>query len=215
MANVNVTPVNQNPVPIGSIDEALKEGLDPAAYATCAKPNKMTGVLGCPHYDKCRVSAKGTNGPRNYGVQIIMGPAMGGFMVRNQVDCMWLANQVDNIEDNKGSIQVIANEGETFKKVTSILVDNATNEPSVSQYNQNAHREERVVEMTVTPFPRPHQNKELLHDMLRAESANIEKERRSSENLTRNLGLGETVTPLDKRDGSASLGGKAAGRSKP
>ena len=215
MSQVNISPINQSPVPIGSVEEAIKENLDPAVYATCAKPNKMIGVLGCPHYDQCRVSAKGVNGPRNYGVQIIMGPAMGGFMVRNQVDCRWLAAQVDKIEDNRGSVQVIANEGETFKKVTSILIDNATGEPSVGQFNPNAHREERVVEMTVSPFPRPNQNKELLHDMLRAESANVEKERRANDNLTRNLGLGESITPLDKRDVGAGVGNQKAGRSKP
>lgn len=208
---VSVQPINQTPIPIGTRKEAEQEGLDPSVYATCSRPNKMTGNVGCPYYESCRVSAKDTAGPRCYGVEIIQGPSLGGYMVRNSVDCMWIAQQVDNIEDNKGSIRVIAEEGEEFMKVASVLVDNATNEVSTNPFNQNARREERLVPFKVPSWPRPGQNKMLLHDMLRAESMKIEKERRSNENLTRNLGLGDTIAPLDKRDAGGKRGDKAKG----
>lgn len=208
---VNVQPVNASPVPVGTFEEAQREGLSPTAYATCSKPNTLTGNIGCPHFDKCRVSAKGSHGPRNYGVEIIQGPAFGGYMVRNSVDCMWIANQIDNIEDNKGSIRVIAEEGEEFMKPASVLIDNATNQISDNPFNQNARREERLVPFKVPKWPRPGENKLLLHDMLRAETMKIEKERRANENLTRNLGLGDTVAPLDKRDAGGARGGKAKG----
>lgn len=207
--HVAIQPVNQNPVPVGSVAEAEKEGLDPSVYSTCSRPNKMTGNVGCPFYEQCRVSAKGVAGPRCYGVEIMQGPALGGYMVRNAVDCMWIAQQADNIEDNKGSIRVIAEEGEQFMKVASVLVDNVTNEISTNPFNQNARREERMVPFTVPKWPRPGENKLLLHDMLRAETMKQEKERRANENLTRNLGLGDTIAPLDKRDADRKRGGKA------
>lgn len=207
--NVSIQPVYQNPVPVGTMAEAQKEGLDPSVYATCSRPNKMTGNVGCPFFDQCRVSAKGEAGPRCYGVEILQGPALGGYMVRNAVDCMWIAQQADNIEDNKGSIRVIAEEGEEFLKVASVLIDNVTNEVSTNPFNQNARREERLVPFTVPRWPRPGQNKLLLHDMLRAETMKQEKERRASENLTRNLGLGDSIAPLDKRDAGGKRGAKA------
>ena len=132
-------------------------------------------------------------------------------MVRNAVDCMWIANQIDNIEDNKGSLRVIADEGEEFQKIASVLVDNTTNEVSANPFNTNARREERVVPFKVPSWPRPGENKLLLHDMLRAETMKQEKERRSNENLTRNLGLGDTIAPIDKRDANGARGGKAKG----
>lgn len=211
MSHVDVQPVNQSGIPVGSIAEAEREGLDPTVYATCSRPSKQTSVIGCQYFDQCRVSAKGVNGPRCYGVEIIQGPALGGYMVRNAVDCMWIANQIDNIEDNKGSLRVIADEGEEFQKIASVLVDNATNEVSPNPFNTNARREERVVPFKVPSWPRPGENKLLLHDMLRAETMKQEKERRSSENLTRNLGLGDTIAPLDKRDANGARGGKAKG----
>lgn len=209
LAEVSVAPIERSPIPVGTVAELTAQGLDPSEYATCAKPNKMLGIVGCPFHDKCRVAAKGESGPRNYGVQVIKGPAFGGKLVRNTVDCMWLAQQIDDIEDNKGSVQVLAQEGETYEKVTSVLVDNNTNEISTNPHNPNARREERRVAIRVPAWPRPGENKELLHDMLRAETAQIEKERRSDENLTRNLGLGNAVAPLDKRDEKRPRGGKA------
>ena len=200
MAQVNVNPIERSLTPIGTIEEAANENLSPEAYATCAKPDKMRGIVGCAKFELCRVSAKGVSGPRNYGVEILKGEAFGGGMVRVTADCLWIADKIDDIEDNKGSLRVIANEGESYKKVTSILINNATNEPATNPFDPQARREERVVEVVVPAFPRPGQNKSLLHDMLRAETAQAEKERRSSENLTRNLGLGDTVAPLDKRD---------------
>ena len=211
LSHVSVQPIEQSAVPVGTIEEAEREGLDPTVYATCAKPNKQTGIVGCQFYESCRVSAKGQSGPKCYGIEIIQGPAMGGTMTRNAVDCMWIASQVDNIEDNKGSIRVIAEEGETFDKVASVLIDNTTNEVSTNPFNANARREERVVPFKVPTWPRPGQNKLLLHDMLRAETMKQEKERRANENLTRNLGLGETIAPLDKRDADISRRGKAKG----
>ena len=203
---VPVSPVNQNAIPIGTVAEAEKEGLDPAVYATCARPNKAGGIAGCAWYAKCRVSAKGAAGPKNYGIQQFKGKALGGGMVNTVVSCMWLADHVGDIEANGGAVKVVAEEGETFTKVTGIAVNNMTGEPTMNVYDPQTHREERRVEVLVKPWPRPSENAELLHDVLHAEVSQIEKERKSNESLARNLGMSDSIAPLDKREGGKRKG---------
>lgn len=213
MADPKVMPINDKPVPVGTVEEAVKEGLDPATYACCARPDAYRGVKGCEWFDKCRVSAKGQNGPKRYGLELISGPVMGNFISRFSADCMWIADHIDDIEDNKGSLRVLADEGESYQTIRSILVDNNTNEESVNPFNAQARREERLVNVEVKPWPRPGQNKDLLRDRLRAETLLAEKERRSSDQLTRNLGLGGD-TPLDKRGSARNERSKADGGGK-
>lgn len=210
MSNFSIQPINQSPVPIGSVQELEAENLDPTVYASCARPNPVTGLVGCPFHQTCMVSAKGKDGPKNYGVQIFKGPGQGGGMTTTVASCMWLAQHARVYERNEGSVRVIANEGESFDKVTRVAVNNQTNEVA-GPYDRDVRREDRRIKVKVQPYPRPSQNPELLTDMLRAEMAQTEKERRADENLVRNLGLADTIAPIDKRDAGRRGGGKEKG----
>lgn len=203
---MNVTPILKSPTPIGTIAEAEQEGLDPTVYATCARPNKIQGIVGCPFHDKCRVSAKAQSGPKFYGVDIMHGEAQEGGFARSTVDCMWIASHIEDIERNGGSLSVIAEEGETYDKVTSVLVNNQTGLPTENQYDRDAHRAETRVKVKVGAWPRPSENRDLLKDVLRSERAQAERERRTSDNLAKNLGLSGTITPVDKRNAGQSQG---------
>lgn len=198
----------QRNVPIGTLAEAQAEGLDVTAYPTCARPNPVTGVKGCPWFNRCIVSAKGKSGPKNYGVQIIKGKAVGGGFMNRTVDCMWIADQIERIEANKGSLHVIAEEGEEYELLTKVAVNQSTNEV-VAVNGPNTKRKERKVKVRVEPWPRPGQNVEILQDMMRAETAQQEKERKRVESRERNLGL--EVSPIDKRDAGKGKGRSASG----
>lgn len=211
---VKVEPVEQNPRPVGTLAEAMAENLDPAAYATCSRPNKVTGNIGCPWFDKCRVSAKGESGPRNYGVEIMKGRVQGGGFVRFKTDCMWIADHAEGYEKNGGVVKVIANEGEEFERISGIMVRNDTGDPTFDK-DPMGHREVRRVKEKVPPYPRPGQNQALLVDMLRAEAIEAEKERRHDENVAVRYGLENAVTPLDKRSSGPDEGRKASGGGKP
>lgn len=211
-SDVQVTPIHQTPVPVGTLAELEEQGLDPTVYASCSRPNPVTQVQGCPYFGKCRVSARGVSGPRNYGIRVIKGRAQGGGMVNTMVDCMWLADHVHDIEANGGSVKVIAEEGQEFEKVTRIAVSNQTGEVEKNKWNKDVHREDRRIKVLVKPWPRPNENRELLQDVLRAEVSQEERERRSDEGYARNLGLEGTIAPLDKRGGTG--GGRAEGRAK-
>lgn len=207
---VNIEPIERNPIPVGTIAEADKEGLDPTVYATCSRPNKVNGNIGCPWFDRCRVSAKGESGPRNYGVEIVKGKSQGGGFLKLSASCMWIADRVENYEKNGGALKVIANEGESFEKVTGILVNKVTGEPT-KQGDLNAKREIRRVSETVPEYPRPGQNVALLTDVLRAESIEAEREHRENDARAKAYGLGSTITPLDKRSSGPNEGRKASG----
>jgi len=210
VSEFNVQAIHQSPIPIGTVAELQADNLDPTVYASCAKPNPVTGLVGCPYHQSCIVSAKGVSGPKNYGVQILKGPSQGGGMTTVGASCMWLAQHAPVYERNEGSVRVIAEEGQTYDRVTKVAVNNQTGEIA-GKYDRDVRREDRRIKVLVQPYPRPNENQELLTDMLRAEMAQVEKERRTDENLARNLGLGNTIAPLDKRDAGRHGGGKAKG----
>jgi hypothetical protein len=209
-----VQPIERSPIPVGTIAEAEREGLDPAAYATCSRPNRVTGVVGCPWFDRCRVSAKGQNGPKNYGVEIVKGAVQGGGFVKMHANCMWIADHAETYEKNGGVVKVTCEEGEPYEHVTYIAVNAVTNEPT-HQKDPQAIRVQRRVKATVPKFPRPGENPALLTDLLRAESIEAEKERRHDEAKARAYGLADTIAPIDKRSAGADGGRKASGGGKP
>ena len=210
MAEPVVQPINTSNVPVGTVQEAEAEGLDVTAYATCCKPNPVTGVVGCEWFHKCRVSAKGVSGPRNYGLEIMKGKVQGGGFVRIATNCMWIADHADNFEKNGGAVKVIANEGEKFDQVMGIAINSATKQPTHQKDPQAIRRRQRVT-TEVPPYPRPGQNPALLTDVLRAESIEAEKERRSDEATARAYGLEGTIPAIDKRDAGRDGGRKATG----
>lgn len=197
-------------IPVGTIAEAEAEGLDVTQYATCCKPNPVTGVVGCEWFHKCRVSAKGVSGPRNYGLEIMKGKVQGGALVRIATNCMWIADHAENFEKNGGAVKVIANEGEDFDQVMGIAINSATRQPTHQKDPQAIRRRQRVT-TKVPPYPRPGENAALLTDVLRAESIEAEKERRSDEATAKAYGLEHTIAPIDKRDARGDGGRKASG----
>lgn len=213
MAEPVVVPINESQIPVGTVEEAMAENLDPTQYATCAKPNPVTGVKGCVWFHKCRVSAKGQSGPHNYGVEIMKGKVQGGGFVRTKANCMWIADHADDYEKNGGAVKVIAHEGESFETVTSIAVNAATGKPTFQKDPQAVRKMQRV-KVEVPKYPRPGENPGLLTDVLRAESIEVEKERRQNEAQARAYGLADTIPPIDKRDEGGAGGRKAPGGGK-
>lgn len=207
----SVMPVDRSSnVPIGTTEEAEKEGLDVAVYPTCARPAPHRGIRGCAWFDKCIVSAKGKAGPKNYGVEVVKGASQGGGFTKFNETCMWIADHAENYPKNGGSLKVIASEGETYEKVDSIAVDALTNEPC-NQWAANAVRRKVRVKVTVPKYPRPGENPALLTDVLRAESIEAEKERMSHEATARAYGLGESIPAIDERAAGQGKGRKTAG----
>lgn len=199
-------------IPIGTIAEAEAEGLDPTRYATCARPNPVMGVIGCKRFDKCVMSAKGVSGPRNYGLRVFKGPSQGGGMVNQTNSCLWVADHKGTIERNGGAIKVIAEEGETYTKVTGMAVDNMTGAPTMNVRDPNTHRKDVQIEVEVGAWPRPGENPALIHDLLRAEVTVLERKRKSDESLARNEGNLGAIAPLDKRDAGSASGRSKAGK---
>lgn len=199
-----------NNVPIGSIEEAERENLDVSTYPTCARPNQNRGIRGCDWFDRCVVSAKGKNGPRNYGVEIVKGVSQGGGFHRMCTNCMWIAEHASDYPKNGSALKVVASEGETFEQVTSIAVDALTGEPC-KQKHPNAVREKRRVPVKVEAYPRPGQNVSLLTDVLRAESIEAEKERLADEAKARAYGLEQSLPAIDERPAGSGKGRKTAG----
>lgn len=206
------TPINRPAIPVGTVAEAEAEGLDPALYATCARPNPRTGIVGCSRFERCIVSARGESGPKNYGFEQIKSRAQGGSFVRNVADCMWIADHNRDIVANGGSLRIIADEGGTFEKVTGVAVDVRTGNTNLAlkgdpnSKDPNYYREDRRITVTVPRYPRPKDNPELLQDMLRAEAAEQERVRIADETARRNYGLESTIPAIDKRDGRGAEG---------
>lgn len=215
MSDYRVAPIQQVQVPVGTIAEAQEQGLDITQYNTCAKRNPAAEIKGCPWWDKCRVSAKGVSGPRNYGIEIIKGKQVGGGFVRLKNDCMWVADHAENVERNGGSFKIIAEEGETFEVVEGAMVLKSDNTKPTFQGDPLGIRKRIRRTIEVPKFARPEDNESLMLDVLRAESMQLEKERRSDEARARNYGLESTIAPLDKRDAGRDGGRKASGGGKP
>jgi hypothetical protein len=208
--HVNIEPIERSPIPVGSVAEAEAENLDPAVYATCSRPNPTSGNVGCAWYHKCKVSAKGQSGPRNYGVEIIKGKHQGGGFLKAAANCMWIADRYENYVRNGGALKVIAEEGQEFERVSGVLVNKLTGEPTV-QGDMNAKRRVMRVKEKVQPYPRPGDNMALLTDILRAESIEAEKEQRDNDARAEAYGLGHTIPPIDQRSAGKDGGRKAAG----
>lgn len=209
--NVSVQPIDRsNNIPIGSIEEAEREGLDVSVYPTCARPQPHRGIRGCDWFDKCVVAAKGKSGPRNYGVEAILGAAQGGGFSKFNTNCMWIADHETMYSKNGGALKVIAAEGEKYETGESVSVDPLTNNPC-HQKAPNATRRKIRVEVEVPKYPRPGENPALLTDVLRAESIEAEKERLANEARAKAYGLADAITPIDERSSGAGKGRKTAG----
>jgi hypothetical protein len=221
-------PDNMPEHPVGTKDEAEGLGLETAIYATCSKP--VRGVnRGCQFFHLCPMSYKGKTleeggGPRRHAFEVIM---PGKAIVRYDSVCYNTVPKISDVEDNKGAIRIIADEGETYEKVEGIyiktFVDDETNQtvkvPAIDgeQFLPNVNRGEMLVEKEVAPFVRAAENHEIATDLVTANVIAKEKERIRGESFPAALGVEAGGTPLDKRnrrsrksEGSSERGGSGA-----
>lgn len=197
--------------PIGTKEEAEELGLDPSVYATCSKPVKGIN-RGCEFFNICPLSYKGKTfaeggGPRCHGFEV----AMPGKPIRRWQDvCFSMVPRISDIEDNRGAVRVIADEGETYEKVEGIyiktFIDPETDEQvrvpaREGEYHYpNVQRGDMLVEKLVLPYERPSQNQELAADLITANVVAKEQERIRGEAFPSALGIEVGGTPLDKRN---------------
>lgn len=173
----SVVPDNIPPKPVGTVAEVQKEGLDTSVIPTCSKPVKNGSEWvnkGCPFRHMCKLVIRDEAGPQFFGIEYIKGKAMGGRTVRGVRDCFYIANNKDVIEENGGSLRIIAREGEPFKMVVA---------------SPQTEYKDRIVEIEAVPkFPRPGENAELAEELLKAITRSEEKERKSEQQLAINTG---------------------------
>lgn len=178
--------------PVGTLEEFERDGYSPAQYPSCARPAKDSDgnviVKGCPLYNKCTMSIRDKSGPRNFGVEIIKGEALGGHVIRRVLTCYKVVTDQDYHEQNEGVVTIIANEGETFQNVEVRRVKNEKGEPD---------QREMQVDVVVPAHPRPNENPALVRDRVKAMARKREMEMKKSERASEALGAGGSRLPLD------------------
>ena len=204
-------PRNVPDTPIGTLDELEELGLNPTHYPACAVPNKHGGVRGCNEAHRCPVSVKfkkfkDGGGPRRYAWERIF---KGKPVRRVEGDCWRLSEDKVFVENNGGAIRIIANEGQTYDKLTGVAVKTFVDQQGEVQkvvakageyHLPNVQREDMVIQMTVKPFKRPSENPEIATDIITANVLRDESARIQQESVGRALGLSGASAPLDKRD---------------
>ena len=207
----NGIPQNAPSNPVGALDELESLGLDAAIYPACAKPNKALGVRGCQAFGSCVVSCKGKpesqgGGPRHYAWERLF---KGQKVRRMEGTCWDLAKDAEFVEDNGGAIRIVAEEGQSYSKLVGVavktFVDAEGNVQKVvakeGEYHlPNVQREDKVIDIVVRPFVRPHENPDIATDVITAGVVRKEHERIQSEAIPRALGIEGAGEPLDKRN---------------
>ena len=173
----NIVPDNIPRLPVGTLAEVQAENMDPAVVPTCHKPvrngNEVV-IRGCPYRDRCKLAIRDTAGPQNFGIEYIKGKVLGGKTVRAVRDCFYIAQNKDTIEENDGSLRIVAEEGATFK---------------VIEAGPHTGYKDTVMDKEVPKFPRPGENPDLAMEQLKAITRAEEKERASNQQLKANLGV--------------------------
>lgn len=188
--------------PIGTLDELKDANLPPSLFPSCAEPQADGTVKGCQMWYACSMSYKGLpsgdgGGPRNHCLQILKSAENGGGVVRSVRPCYKIVANEDVYRENGAVLQVIADEGEDYERLTYI------SKPKPSDLT---NREQELVKETVARFPRPTENKRTAAQVLRAGVVEKERERVRKEGPAAAFGINEGVTPLNKR-GRGSRGG--------
>lgn len=172
----NIIPDNIPALPVGTLSEVQAEGLDPSAVPTCGKTVKNgneTIVRGCPYRHQCKLAIRDEAGPQFFAVEYMKGKDMGGRTVRGVRDCFYIAINKDTIEENKGSLKILAREGEKFKMVEA---------------GPHTGYKDQIVEHEVPKFPRPGENPDLAMEQLKAITRAEEEQRKSEQQLSLNTG---------------------------
>jgi hypothetical protein len=165
------------PLPIGTVAEVEAEGMDVSKVPTCHIPVEggAKPIVGCffaqvnpdTGLAPCKLHIKGVSGPQNFAVKTQKGRVQGGKRVIAEHPCFFIARHKDAIEENGGSITIVATEGNPYRK---IIVGPDTD----PKYNYK----EKIVEAVVTPFVRPKDNPEIAYEVLKAlERSDMAKEK--------------------------------------
>lgn len=112
----------REPFPCATSADKLRElNRSPAEYACCARPqsgeSKEEIVLGCGKYARCKSHGVfvGREGPRNYGVRMMI-PTTQGVGVREQtMACYAIVDKIEEVDTIGGYMEVIAVEGEEIQ----------------------------------------------------------------------------------------------------
>lgn len=190
--------------PIGTLDELKAANLPPSMFPSCAEPQMDGTVKGCQFWHGCFMSYKGLSakdggGPRNHCLQILKSAENGGGIVRSVRPCYKIVAKEDEYRENGAQLEIIADEGESFERITFIA------KPKPSDIT---NREQDTITDEVKPFVRLAENKKTAAQVMRANIFKKEKDRVRKEGAAQAFGLTEGVTPLDKR-GKGSRGGVA------
>lgn len=155
-----------NPVPMGTLDELRKEGIDPATVGSCSPQH--TGVSGCPYYESCifRFTRNGgfrDHGPRNIGY---FHQTHEERRVENFASCHLFmsrmrdrqqAGERDQQDGKKGEIiEIIAQEGEVIHTQVVVNINEGTTLP--------ARYEKQTKTIPVPHFPRPGERQVIAYD---------------------------------------------------
>jgi hypothetical protein len=181
----NIVPDNLPPLPVGTLAELEAQGLSPAVVPCCHK-KVMAGndvqVLGCPYRTNgmCKLAIRDQAGPQFFGVEYLKGKTHGGGMVRGVRDCFFIARNKEQIEDNGGTLRIVATEGEKFKMVVA---------------GPQTGYKDKIEEVEVPKFPRPGDNPDLVKEQLKAEIREDEKRKKIESQEQFNIGanLGNPV----------------------
>jgi hypothetical protein len=210
-------PKNIPSMPIGTVDELEELGLNLSHFGSCAVPNKAGGIRGCSEAPRCPLSCKfkkfkDGGGPRRVGWERIF---RGQPIRRMDGECWDLSRDKVFVEDNGGAVRIVANEGESYKKLTGVAVKtfvDATGEVQKVLAKQgeyhlpNVQREDMVIDILVKPFVRPSENPVIATDVITATVLREESARIQAESVGRALGLAGAGAPLDKRNKRAGEG---------
>lgn len=198
--------------PVGTIDELKAANLPPSMFPSCAEPQADGTVKGCSMWYACSMSYKGLpaaegGGPRNHCLEILKSAENGGGVVRSVRPCYRIVANEDIMRENGAVIEVIADEGEDYERLTYIMKPKPTD---------LTNREQELVRETVAKFPRPTENKKTAAQVLRAGVVERERKRVRKEGASAAFGIDEGVTPLNKRSSGSRRGvQKASGGDTP
>jgi hypothetical protein len=164
------------PMPIGTLDELRKEGINPAFVGSCSPPS--SGVGGCKSYDSCifRFKKNGgfrDNGPRNCGYYH---RTHEGRAVENDCSCaFFMSRMYDRMRAGERDRQ----DGKNGEIIQIIAIEGGMNHPLSGEpihrtmtinENEGTNLAPKWVKKTITgpvpKFPRPADRQTVSYDTL-------------------------------------------------
>jgi hypothetical protein len=143
--------------PVGTVQELVDEGLDPAQFQTCHEPNDALGIVGCPLWEFCRMPYKGDSGPRNHPVLLI---SASGSSNQEKLACFQYLTRAPEHWSSGEVFEIMGNEGDEYetKEGTIVHPPPGSKEPAYERID--------LVKKICDPFPRPFENPDLRQALL-------------------------------------------------